>query len=158
MGKISDFSIFVQSHVAFPKACSKCWRCSTFGAVGQRNKTTSSTYNLVHILIGSAPIRVSNPSWVAFSRNFCSGSMVRMNSIGDSGSPCRSPRPCLIGFLGSPLRRILDEVWLHISAIMLRHRCPNPTCSMNSKRYSHHTLSKALAMSSLISSIGVLAR
>jgi hypothetical protein len=92
------------------------WRHATPDAIGQRNRVVSSVYGLVHILTRSAPMGCSKPASVAMSKSLCKGTITRMNSISESGSPCRSPLPCLMGLPTSPLRRTRDDVLLHMRA------------------------------------------
>jgi hypothetical protein len=79
--------------------------------------------------------------------------MARMKSIGDMGSPWLRPLSCLMGFLGIPLRRILDDVVDKAKVIHSRHPMPNPKISSTSRRYAHETESKALAMSNLMKNV-----
>jgi hypothetical protein len=80
-----------------------------------------------------------------------------MKSIGDNGYPCPDPLRCLIGFPGVLLNRPLEEVLDQMTEIRTRHLCPNPIQRRTSSKYFHQTLSKALAMSSLMNNNGVLA-
>jgi hypothetical protein len=125
-------------------------------SIGRMNSVASSAYKLVINFTVSAPIGVRRPHCVAISRIRCSGSIAIMNSRGDSGSPCLSPRRCCIGFPASPLSKILEVVVLYRIDIRSCQRWPKPNCSKTSNMYSHRTLSNALAMSSFNSSIGDL--
>lgn len=48
------------------------------------------------------------PCSVAMGSSRCKGSMAKMKSDGDSGSPLHKPLPCCIGWRGVPLRRTRD--------------------------------------------------
>ena len=50
----------------------------------------------------------SMPLLAASSINLCSGSIARMNNIGDNGSPWRNPRACLNFLPGTPISKILE--------------------------------------------------
>jgi hypothetical protein len=142
--------------VASKECSSSCCRCITSDAIGLRNRTVPFAYRLVRFYTGSAPMGCNKPAWVAMSRSLYNGSIARMNSIDESGSPYRSPLPCLMGLLASPLRRIHDDVLLHTRAKISLHLCPNPNCSMISSKYSHCTLSKAFVMLNLRNNIDIL--
>lgn len=157
IGKILDFCKFVFRPVASPKVCRSCLTLLTSVASGQTNNAASSTYKLVRNFIGSAPIGVSSPAYVALFNILCKGSIASMNNISDRGSPCRKPRRCRIGVPGIPFSSIREVVHPHKIDRISRHLCPNPNFSSASRRYSHRTLSKALAVSSLRNNIGVLA-
>jgi hypothetical protein len=152
---ISIFWMFVQSPVAVLKCSNICFKLATSTGIGLRKIATSSAYKLVLILTGLAPIGCTNPTMVAMFSNFCNGSIARIKSIGDKGSLCQSPCPCLMGRSGCPFRIIHDDVELHISAMISRHRWSNPSCCITSRRYSHLTVSKAFVMSSFTKSIKV---
>jgi hypothetical protein len=155
IGKILDFYMFVHRPVAIPNWSSRYWRLRTSEASGLRNSIASSTYKLVCILMGLAPMEESRPCVVTISNIHWSGSIARMNSIRDKGSPSRRPWACLIGTPGWPLSMIRKEVVLQIRAIMSCHRWPKPSLSNTSSTYSHQTLSKAFVISSLSNSICV---
>jgi hypothetical protein len=94
----------------------------------------------------------SKPCRAACNSRRCKTSMSRMNSIGDNGSPCRSPRAFQMTRPSSPLSRTrVDAVEMRIEIQSLqRHPKPMPcnTCSRN----AHAAVSKALVISNLISS------
>jgi hypothetical protein len=96
--------------VVAPKWYKSSCKLSISAAIGLINSIASSAYKLIRILIGSAPIGVSNPCYVAMSSNLWSWSIASMNSIGDSGSPCLRSRACLIGLPGSLFNIILEVV------------------------------------------------
>jgi hypothetical protein len=93
----------------------------------------------------------------ASSMSRCSGSIARMKSICDSGSPCRKPLACFMRRLGTPLRRILKEDVASKVAIQSLHLCPKPNTCIVSGRKTQLTESKALDMSSLMKRDGRLA-
>jgi hypothetical protein len=62
--------------------------------------------------------------------------MAKMNSMGEMGSPCRSPLSCLMGFPGILLRRILDEAVDRAKLIHSLHLIPNPNYSRTYRRYT----------------------
>lgn len=51
-----------------------------------------------------------------------SGSMAKMKSISESGSPCRTPQACLKAWPGFPLRRTRDEDVLPLLAWFFKER------------------------------------
>lgn len=58
------------------------------------------------------------------------GSIARMKSIGDKGSPFRSPLACFIFFPGTPLSRTLEEDVASRAEIQSRHFYPKPSAFM----------------------------
>jgi hypothetical protein len=80
-----------------------------------------------------------------------------MNIIDDSGSLCLTLVHVLyIGCPASLFSRMHDNVVLQIRAMMSLHLWLNLNYCMTFNKYSHLTLSKAFAISSLRNSIGVL--
>ena len=63
---------------------------------------------------------------VAFESSRCRGSNARMNSRGERGSPCRSPRSCRMGSVGKPLTRILEVEVERVAAIQFIQRWGSP--------------------------------
>lgn len=74
--------------------------------------------------------------------------MARMNSIGESESPCLTPRKCLMGRPGLPFRSTLEEEDARSCEIQRRHRGPNPNTTRSSRRNAQDKVSKALEISS----------
>jgi hypothetical protein len=99
----------------------------------------------------------NSPLLAASSISRCSGSIAKMKSMGDSGSPCRSPLACLIRFPGTPFTSILDDDVARRVAIQSLYFCPKPKAGKVSRRKIQLTKSKALDMSSLIKREGRLA-
>ena len=76
-----------------------------------------------------------------------STSMTRTNSIGDRGSPCRSPRAWQILLPGLLSRRIFVLAVDSKADNQSRHWRLNPMNSSSSRRNAQETVSKAFAMS-----------
>jgi hypothetical protein len=85
-----------------------------------------------------------------------SGSIAKMKRYGVSGSPCRSPRWCLILGPGHPLRRTEEEEVLSNTASQSIHLVGKPRCCSSPSRYTQETISKPFEVSSLIMHEGVL--
>jgi hypothetical protein len=66
------------------------------------------------------------PCSVAFSNILRIGSIARMKSIGESGSPCLSPHWCHMGDPSKQLRMIRDEVDDQIKQMRSCQHCSNP--------------------------------
>ena len=115
----------------------------------------SSAYRETMNLTGRALIGRSNPSSAANRKRWCSGSMAKMNNIGEMGSPCRNPLACRMPGPGLPLSRILEDVEDSKRQIQRRHLGPKPRWSRSSSKYGQLTVSKAFAMSSLRKNPGV---
>lgn len=79
----------------------------------------------------------SNPTFGAASMIHCSGSMAKIKSNRDNGSPCLKPLAWLILSQSSLL-------------IQLRHFCPKLIACRTSIKYAQFKESKALEMSSLM--------
>ena len=149
MGMTDDFSTFVFS----PVASSNLARISA-------SVVTSLLYGLTKIAMLSAymdvrmtvcfPLNFAKcPSSVARSRIFCSGSIAMTNSRGERGSPWRNPQSCLIGVVGTPLRRIWEDDDDRRAATQSLHFGGKPSLLIRVSRYSHRNESNALVMSSL---------
>jgi hypothetical protein len=66
-------------------------------AIGLRKRATLSAYRLVRRSTDAAPMGCKRPTSVALSNTHCSGSMAMMKSMGESGSPWRSPSSTAAG-------------------------------------------------------------
>ena len=141
----SDFCKFVINLVALPKIRTRLLTLLISLTVGRINKAASSAYRLVWMRMKSAPIGVRLPACVERSSSRCIVSIAKINSIGDNGSPCLNPLPCLIAIPGMPFNRIRDDVVAQISEMISLHLCPSPSRCSISSIYSQHTLSKAFA-------------
>uniref|UniRef100_A0A0A8Y901 Uncharacterized protein n=1 Tax=Arundo donax TaxID=35708 RepID=A0A0A8Y901_ARUDO len=79
-----------------------------------------------------------------------------MNNIGESGSPCRSPRRCQIYSSRSSLRSALVDAEERSSHTMLYQERPKPRWRRTSRRNGQGTESKAFEMSSFRRILGSL--
>lgn len=119
------------------------------------NNATSSAYNYICCLILPPASGCNTPIFDALVNKLLSTSITNIKSMGDRGSPCRSPRWCLIDSPGSPLTRILVDVVESKLERRLRQESPNPKCFNTSKRNDHETESKVSEMSSFKKMLGV---
>ena len=126
MGYTALLLIFVNSPDAVPKQERMCMVSWTSSLVGFRKMAASSAYRLSLSLAEDRVNGVRSPSLVANSNNLCSGSIARMNNIGDKGSPYRNPVLCLNHLPLPPLSRTeVDAVERSIVTQAL-HLGPNP--------------------------------
>lgn len=149
IGATEDFPKLMQSPVAFPKLSSRRSRLSISWREGSAKIMASSAYRQVlrgPILPGRG---VSMPSSSALSRRQWRGSMARMKSKGERGSPCRNPLRWSISRPELPFRTKAEEELARIVEIQSLHLALKPNLSSSWSRYSQETLLKALAMSSL---------
>jgi hypothetical protein len=100
---------------------------------GPTKMVASSTYKDVLIPLARAKMGCRIPCSVAKWRIRWSGSMTRMNNMGEMGSLYRRPLSCLMGLPGIPLRRILDEAVDSARLIHSLHLVLNPNLSITSK-------------------------
>lgn len=92
------------------------------------------------------------PSWAARPTKEFRTSITRTKSMGDSGSPCRSPRRWIILSLGSPFSSILVDEYEQDYCrrhSKWRQPCPKPIWMRTSRRKNQDTESKAFDMSNL---------
>jgi hypothetical protein len=75
-------------------------------------------------------------------------SITKMNNIGDSGSPCLSPCPCVMDCLGTPFSKICVEEVASIPHTISHQILPNPSVSSTSIKKVQETESKAFVISS----------
>ncbi|KAG2596978.1 hypothetical protein PVAP13_5KG219214 [Panicum virgatum] len=76
----------------------------------------------------------SNPSAVALFNISCKGSIAKMKSIGDNGSPCLSPVLCLNHFPLEPFSRTEDVAVPNSVVTHDLHLEPKPICCITSCR------------------------
>jgi hypothetical protein len=69
------------------------------------------------------------------------GSIARIKSMEDRGSPYHMPLSCLMGFLGVPFRRSLDEEDVRAMLSHSLHFRPKPNLCSTSKTYAKDTKS-----------------
>lgn len=86
------------------------WRSSVRSRFAKR--VGSSAYWEHLSVAAQGRIGCSSPLLAANSISWCSGSIPWMKSMGESGSPCRSPLPCFIYRPRIPFRRILKMMRL----------------------------------------------
>jgi hypothetical protein len=149
---ILEFCRLVRSPDACPKKSRMLFRAAMSLLEGLMKVATSSAYKDKLIPLSQAEMECRTPLSVAMWRIRWRGSMVRMKSMGKMGSPCQRSLSCLMGFLGIPLRRILDEVVDRANLIYSLHLILKPIFSRISRRYARETESKALAMPNLTKS------
>jgi hypothetical protein len=80
---------------------------------------------------------------VARSKNRCNGSMAKMKSIGDSGSPWRTPLAWRNFPPGTPFSKALEAAARNKMETHSRQRGPNPRACSTSSKYLQLTMSKA---------------
>lgn len=124
-------------------------------ASGFKKSITSSAKIDTHWL-GPHVRGVSSPRLSAKANSRCNGSIIRINSIGDSGSPCLKLLWFRIGALGTPLTRIRVDAVDSRPAIHAIHLLPKPRASKTSMTKGHWTVSNALDISNLIMIAGLL--
>ena len=118
--------MLVSSPETAPKVVRMCKVSWTSSLAGFKKMAASSAYKLSLSLADLLVIGESAPSLVAKSNSRWSGSIARMNSIGDKGSPCRSPVLCLNHCPRPPFSRTeveADERSVETHAL---HFCPKP--------------------------------
>jgi hypothetical protein len=120
--------------VTAPNLRRRSLRFVTSELVGFRKMTASSTYIKAQNLAVQPLSLLWRPRSVAICSSRCSGSMARMKSSGDNGSPCRRPRPCSIGSSGA-LLSITREVDVVSKATIQR-------CHLGGKPLSYKSESK----------------
>ena len=127
-----------------------CWLFNSAGE-GFAKRAAASAYSEQRSFAKDGRTGCRIPCRAAYSMILC---RAMMNNRGDNGSPCLSPRACLMLRLGLPFIRILEEEDARIAAIQLRHLLLKSSAARTSRRYCHPIESKALEMSSLMKSVG----
>ena len=96
IGKISVFPMFIVKPEHSPKVCKILLNLDRSLAVGAENIAASSAYreHLSFAVFGRIGWR--KPLSAAISMMHWRGSIARMNSNGESGSPCLNPPACLM--------------------------------------------------------------
>ena len=111
------------------------------------NSTTSSAYmESLHLTLASSK-SCNKPLSSANLKRLLRTSITKTNSIGERGSPWRSPLRCIIIFPGTPLSITWVEEVNKILEIRLRHLIPKPRWDNTSRRKAQDTESKALEIS-----------
>jgi hypothetical protein len=82
--------------------------------------------------------------------------ITKMNNIGDSGSPCLSPRRCVMDCPGTPFSKICVEEVASIPLTISPQILPNPSFSSTSIKKVQETESKAFVISSFNIALGCL--
>jgi hypothetical protein len=119
----------VQSPEASLKKLRISFRAAMSCFLGLTKIAVSSAYKEAFIPLDLGEIGCNTPLSAASWRILWSGSIANMKSMGDIGSPCRSPCSCLIGQPRPPFRRILDEEVAKDMEIHSHHLHPNPSLS-----------------------------
>jgi hypothetical protein len=122
----------VQSPDTSPKKLRISLRAAMSFFVGFTKIAASSAYKEAFIPFDLGVIRFKTYLLAASWWIFWSGSIAKMKSMRDRGSPYQSPHSCLIGRSRLPLRRILDEEVAREMEIHSRHLDPNPNLSSTS--------------------------
>jgi len=134
MGKTLLFCTFVVN----PEASPKSWRISKVIpmslAEGRKQITTSSAYREMRCCKACLASDCNKTSSDAFLHIKHMTSMINMKSIGDSGSPWRSPRRCNIVSPGLPLSSTCVEAEAS-NPLMISHQIgPKPMCLITSNK------------------------
>jgi hypothetical protein len=87
------------------------------------------------------------PFSVARCKMRCRGSIARMKSMGEIGSPCRSPLSCFRGFPRIPFRRTLDEAVDKARLIQSLHFALKSSLCRTSRRQALTFFSKKPSLS-----------
>uniref|UniRef100_A0A0A9HGG9 Uncharacterized protein n=1 Tax=Arundo donax TaxID=35708 RepID=A0A0A9HGG9_ARUDO len=130
----AHFVKFVLRPEAVPKMDSSSWTILMSSFFGLTKIAASSAYMLVRILAALCCIDCSCPASVAKSNNRCRGSIARMKSMGNRGSPCRNPVQWLKLLPLVPLSKTEDEAVDSKAETRSLHRVPNPNLSRTSIR------------------------
>jgi hypothetical protein len=117
-------------------------------------KVAPYAYKDVLIPFDLVEIWCNTPFSTVKCRILCRGSIARMKSMGEMGSPCLRPRSCLIGRPGIPFKWILEEE-VKARLIQFLHLASKPNLSSTFIKYAHEIESKALAMSNLRKRAGI---
>jgi hypothetical protein len=119
-------------------------------SLGERwqNNTMSSAYRDTSGMGRRGCSCCSTPSSMACLISLPSVSTARMNSCGDRGSPCRSPRRCQIGGPGSPLSNTIVLAVESRIASRSRNCVPKPYWCRTSNKNGQEIVSKDFARSS----------
>jgi hypothetical protein len=123
--------------------------------LGAHKKAVSSAYKDVLISFDLGEIWCKTLFSITKCRILWRGSIARMKSMGEMGSPCLRPLSCLIGRPEIPFKRILEEEEVKTRLIQSLNLAPKANLSNTSSKYAHETESKAFAMSSLRKRAGI---
>jgi hypothetical protein len=93
---------------------------------------------------------LSTPFCAANSIIHCNGSMARINSNGESGSPCHKSLACLIPLVGWPFTNTFEDDVPSSADTQSLHLVLNPRACITSRRNVHPMESNAFDISSLI--------
>jgi hypothetical protein len=131
-----------------PNSCRMVVVASSSSLVGLMKIAASSTYIEVFHLAAARGSLERTPCYVAMSISRCSGSMARMKSMGERGSPCRTPLLWLKAGPCCPLSSTFDEAVRKRIESHSRHRGPKLNAYRTSNMQGQLTASKALCISS----------
>jgi hypothetical protein len=155
IGNTLVFCKLVQSPDASPSISKISFRAATSYLVGLTKIVVSSAYSEALVTFDLGEIWFSTPLPTARCSNLWRGSIAKINSMGEIGSPCLRPRSCLIGQPRVPFRRIREDEVDKAMSIQFRHLVPNPNFSKTSSMYTHEMESRAFAMSNLRNMAGI---
>jgi hypothetical protein len=124
-----------------------CMTISTTAFVGLTNTAASLAYSDRRRRAAVRSRRGdSKPSSVTLFRTYCSELIAMMKRYGDSGSPYRRPRRCLIQGPLTPFNRTEEDVVEKSRSSQLHHFGEKPLCCSRSIKYSQDSESKAFDM------------
>jgi hypothetical protein len=135
IGKISVLLRFILSPEQLPKRLSTWVMWYNSVRFGLAKSVASSSYREHRREAALGRTGCNKFLLAAISISLCNGSIARMKSNVDSGSPCRRPLAWFIGLPGEPFKRIRDDAVARRVAIQSLHLCPNPSaCNVSSKK------------------------
>lgn len=147
---------FTRNPDADPKASNMAMLVLRSRGFGLMNSMTSSAKMETLCCMPTLAKGEGNSVDDAKSNNLCSGSIIRMKSMGESGAPCLSPLQLKIASPGTPFTNTFVVDVLRSPATQEVHLSPKPICRITSKRNGHCTVSKAFVMSSFNMTVGSL--
>ncbi|KAM3259152.1 hypothetical protein ACQJBY_050752 [Aegilops geniculata] len=154
MGMAEVFCIFTRRPDAMPYICKILVVVVSSRSTGLMKTITSSAKMDKRC---SRPVRANGvrmPSSEANLKRRCSGSMIRMKSIGDNGPPWRSPQQLKIGAPGTPFTMMRVDDVERSPTIQDIHRAPKPMRCRTLRRKGHWTVSKAFEISNFTITAG----